>query len=677
MNSNSDCGSSVDGGIDEGDDKFLADSLRHPSTKKANKRGVSFFKRGLRRSQLVDPDDVEARFGPQNLAPQLSSYSLSESNDDGDKGCDDAHVNTATRQFQEIGSRMKSALNFLRNEGGAAKLKSSWRQSRKRRSETSIPELINIPRAQGGAAAGTKPPMSYRTAESERAERDVCRARYDSLTSKLLEASRKDNFCDVEITGKSEARAGANKFLLACHSSVFEEMFYPKDPKAETKSANSSILSRRTVHVDFATQSTIEAAIHFCAATVLPSEVENKTSEANIRTVSQLHMFSQMFKFPLLSDAAYQTARRLINKTPSLACAAFDECNTMRLKADSENNWGLTTEKHSHYYDDLRAYALDFLRESPMKTALGKDLGAQFLSPSSIEAVVCDQLMDVDEYTIWRILDVWTSKGPGTEDDKISTARPLVSHIQLELIDPIQLNYQVKKCSYVNPSDVEEAIQKIELMLENESPDEEERVIVEGAGDKRVNGVYILADDDIGLKTDEAMFVKQGDEHEFGLFCWGDMWGISNCTDYSNLLYTCEMSIRKGHSNRRPPKWGWKCVGGMEGVPQCTWKPSKKDEDKVLSSSVIAPALSKHNQEKAKEPSDYAGRESLTLEQMMALPEDDDHGQHNYASFPKDFDAMANLPVDEGHEDEEGGYDINYQSAEVPVQLTWFQKDLK
>ena len=100
-------------------------------------------------------------------------------------------------------------------------------------------------------------------------------------------------------------------------------------------------------------------------------------------------------------------------------------------------------------------------------------------------------------------------------------------------------------------------------MLKNEPPDGKERVIVEGAGDDRVNGVYILADDEAGLKTDEVMFLKEGGDDfssDFGLYCSDGTWNISNCATPFNVMYSCAVLHQKGHSWQKPPMWGWKCA---------------------------------------------------------------------------------------------------------------------
>lgn len=172
--------------------------------------------------------------------------------------------------------------------------------------------------------------------------------------------------------------------------------------------------------------------------------------------------------------------------------------------------------------------------------------------------------------TAGKVLNLWVKRARGMEEDKIACARSAVSHINLVYIDPIHLKHVVSKCGFVEQNDVNAALEEIDLMSENESPDDKERVIVEGAGDDSVNGIYVLVDDEIGLNANEVMFLKEvNGENDclssgFGLYRWEMTWGISSCADYSNLLYSCTVDLHKGHSLQKPPKWGWKCRGGPE-----------------------------------------------------------------------------------------------------------------
>jgi len=631
-----------------------------------------------------------------NLVPSPRSNS---SNDDEDRQrSGDVTATQPTQQpppFHEVGSRMKAAFGRLRRGNGKAeKLEAIRRTSRKKRNseasiQISLQGLIDSEHSKveqrensNGSGSGEYPMgyMQLRAANLTSSDANASCAEETSLSAKLLEVAGRGNFCDVEITGKNNIVVRAPSFLLACQSAVFEEIFYPK----EGSKANYPIVSPsdpRKVRIEFADESTIKGAIHFCATLELLPELEHESYEADVRALCQLHLFAKLFKVLPLINATYRAARRAMNKKPPLACAAFDECNVLSEKAESQNYWGLNMV--SQKYDDLKAYALDFLRESAAETMMGLPPGVKFLSSTSMGEIIRDQEIGVDEYTMWSILNLWVKRGPGTKEDKIAHAKALTSHIQLLLIDPAQLKSQIKKCGFVEPDDVEKALEEIELMLENDSPDDKERVIVEGAGDGRVNGVYVLAEDEVGLKGDEVMFLKEADEGEggvgycadFGLCLWGEKWGISSSAEYFNLLYYCELCLRKGHSKRKPPKWGWKCEGGPENAPTCTWKPGKEERNADATKLGVAPSLSAHKNEKGGAISmmnsnthascGHALQASMTLSQMISLPEDKDYAESDsrYASAPKDLDAMMHLAVDEGHDDEEAGYNVNYLSA--------------
>ncbi|KAL7535554.1 hypothetical protein ACHAWF_005203 [Thalassiosira exigua] len=531
----------------------------------------SFFMRGLRRQLALGGDLKDS----STSLPSVPTSQLAPSNTSEPSPSQSAET-PPSLPLQEIGSRMKAVLSSHGRSGRASKLKSKQRMSRRMRN--SDPNIVQAQKIVEECSRGADTPMGYMQLRAagllpNQPQTSDSSISVNPITNKLLEVTQKDNFCDAEITGKGNAMVKAPSFVLALHSVVFEEIFYPMD---ESKLATYGIVSLsdpRKVHIEFASQSTISAAVHYCAAQELPPGIDvvssgrDETNEANIRTISQLHFFAQLFKIPSLSNATYQTARRLVNKTPSLACAAFDECVVVLRNAESKNCWGLSMQRS---YDDLRTYILEFLRESPANTMMGREEGVLLLSPASIEAIICDQDINSDEYDMWRLLNAWVKGAPGVEDDKLATARSLMANIDLTFIDYDKLKYQVKKCGFVDPSDVEEALKQIEFLLENESPDDKERVIVEGAGDDTVNGIYCLADEDIGLKKDEVMFIKEGDQNggfgsgDFGLFRWGDVWGIANCMDYFNVLYSCEVMRHKGHSLQKPPKWGWKCVGGAE-----------------------------------------------------------------------------------------------------------------
>lgn len=274
-------------------------------------------------------------------------------------------------------------------------------------------------------------------------------------------------------------------------------------------------------------------------------------------------------------------------------------------------------------------HAFRYLRDSPLTTLLAG--GTEFLGKASIEAVICDQDMDVDEHTMFHILNTWVKQDC---DINLEHGRALVSNINLPYIKVDFLNNVVRKCGFVDSSDVDAAILHIEEMLANQSPDEKEHVAVEGAGDAKINGIYVRMDEDIGLGGEEVVFVKEASEDDFGpdygLYLLRSTWSITSCVDYSNILYSCEHP--PASPLHKPPKTGWKVVGGMEPAPVCTWNSSKHDNHQSASGAYIAPNLADVGSMNHKRVGDVAngdhdeGRaKRLTLRTMCALPTDDDY----------------------------------------------------
>lgn len=457
----------------------------------------------------------------------------------------------------------------------------------------------------------------------------------DSLSSVILESLSKKSLCDVEIIGKDGVPVESPSYLLAAHSEVFQEMFYSdsNDTAAETKLSGyvggdkkSSSLHR--VVLAFATWDAIEAAVHFLATHSLPGGLENEANEFNIRSMCQIHLIGRLFKITSLVNQAYRTARLFMNKMPRLVCAAFDECNV---------STKLLSPKYclSSSLDELKAYTLYYMRESPLTTLLSG--GTVFLNAESIEAIICDQDMDVDEHTMFNVLSTWVKQ----DEDNVETGKTLVSNINLSYIKTDYLKHVVKKCSFVDLSDVEVALKEIEEMLANQSPDEKEHVLVEGAGKDEVNGIYVRMEEDIGLGGEEVMFIKEAQEDEYfpdyGLYLLRSTWSITSCVDYSNILYSCE--VEEGATSRRhqAPKHGWETIGGGDPPPICTWNPSK-DDAKTPGKVYVAPNLTGSGTNNIKGLSSYT---------------DIANGDHDDGCKRLSLMSMLNLPTDEGHEDDD------------------------
>ena len=283
-------------------------------------------------------------------------------------------------------------------------------------------------------------------------------------------------------------------------------------------------------------------------------------------------------------------------------------------------------------------FDISFLRNSPLSTLMGG--GIAFLGRGSIEGVISDQEMDVDELTMFSILNTWVKHDKG----RIETGKLLVLNIRLAYIKPDYLNNVVRKCGFVESSAVDVALREIDKMLANDSPDKKEHVLVEGAGDHGINGIYVRTEEDIGLGSDEVMFVKEAGEGEYiqdyGLYRRRSTWAITSCSDHSNILYSCEVPDGDPSALYRAPNSGWEAADGGP-APTCTWNPSKENL-KTAAGGYVAPNLvgtrEKSIEDINRGDHDDGVSRRYSLHTMLMLPSDEGHDKLDYHD---DLDASC------------------------------------
>ena len=484
-------------------------------------------------------------------------------------------------------------------------------------------------------------------------------SRSSALASILLHGLKKDHLCDVTVIGKDGLSVKAPSFLLCSHSKVFEGMFSSTKKAASQDTddisnydsehfvdASEHLTSEHlaseikkdadgayTVNISFASKEAILTVLHFMASHELPENRTADSSEANIRTLTQINVFALYFKMPHLSDEVYRLVRVLVNKTGRLASAVFDECSKSMKFA------GMA---HVFKTNELMAYVFESIREKPEEFLIVG--GLQYLCTESIQKIICDQEIDVDEITMFHILFTWIREGPGEREDRLRIAKSLVSNIQLTLIDVKYLNTRVRYSGFVEASAVDDAIDKIEEHRANLSPEEQEHVLVTGAGTESVNGIYVRVEEDIGLEGDEAVFVKEAPEDmiasDYGLYLWKDSWAISPCVDYSRVLYSCYAENKRGWERLRPSSNDWTTVDGASPAPTCEWNAGANASDGK--EQYIAPRLSANSGSLNMNvrdlecslnditDGDYAGAKEFSLDDMMNLPTDEDFEGSDY-----------------------------------------------
>jgi len=474
----------------------------------------------------------------------------------------------------------------------------------------------------------------------------------NALSSVLLEGLKKPHLCDVAMIGNDGKTTRAPSFLLCTHSRVIEDMMLSdktrsasldvdgtssddhdhfedaQDTMIEGEEAYLDSDGTLTIRVSFADQGAIQTALHFMASHELPTKRTGDSSEENIRTLTQVYAFAKFYSIAILDHEVHRTLKILVNKTGRLASAVFDECSKSMKLAGNEDKFKR---------NELKDFVFDSIREKPDEFLIVG--GLKYLSPESIEKIICDQEIDVDEITMFHILFTWIREGPGEREDRLKVAKSLVSNIQLTLMDVKYLNTRVRHSGFVEASDVNDAIKKIEDHLANLSPEEQEHVLVSGAGTEAVNGIYVRMEEDIGLEDEEAVFIKEASEDDFGgdygLYLWRDQWAISPSIDYSNVLYCRHAEDKRGWNRLRPAADKWITESGISPAPTCQWN-AGKDESKG-NARYEAPRLTASVQQKKLNNSisditdgDHAQAREISLDDMLNLPTDQDFDCDDY-----------------------------------------------
>jgi len=340
------------------------------------------------------------------------------------------------------------------------------------------------------------------------------------------------------------------------------------------------------------------------------------------RNLAQLDHLAHVYKFGALGEVTYRALRKLINRRAVLACAIFDE---------------LSYREGAGAVDSIKRYALDSMREMPCDTLLGG--GVQWMKEESVEAIMMDQDMDVDELYMFKILKAWVLADGGADSGgRLKVAQRLSEHIELKFIDPELLVSEVKASEIFTEKEIVEAVRLIKDSLANRDPCEMERVLVEGAGTEIVNGIYCRVEGELGVSQEEILFVKEADDgySDVGLYLWGTRWHIAMCADYSNCFYSCEDPPNKSATTELVPTNNWGVLyGGMDPPPYCTYLPNTRMgrlSNCSLGKNLLAPNLEEMMDptiaEKRrsgyfdKRTDDVIEKRTMTLEQMMHLPED-------------------------------------------------------
>jgi hypothetical protein len=446
----------------------------------------------------------------------------------------------------------------------------------------------------------------------------------DTVNRNSLSLSSTGQLMDVTLVGKDDGLSGirASRALLATDSFILEDIFFKNREWKEYNAMES------TLKFEYATNDVLRALVYHNFNDKLPTDFDSTSpTDIVVRKLAQLYHVAYTYKFHDLAEDTNGALRKLINTRVVLACAAFDE---------------LSYQHGTGTVDSIKRYALDSIRDMPMDTLLAG--GLQWMKEESVEAIILDEEMDVDEFYRFKILSVWANSivvddnaGGEVKEDRTIAASRLAKHIELKFIDTDLLLSQVQDSGYFDVNTINDAVKARRDSLAN-SMYEKECVLVEGAGSDIVNGIYCRENDEVGVGEEEILFVKEADDgySDIGLYLYGTTWHIAMCADYSNSFYTCQDPLIKSNLDQDlVPSNQWVVMDGAVGpAPYCTYRRNAEMQGKRMRRSSLAPNLEEmidptivekrrsHCFDKTK--GDVAEKRTMTLEQMMNLPVDQD-----------------------------------------------------
>ena len=364
----------------------------------------------------------------------------------------------------------------------------------------------------------------------------------------LIIAMEKDHLMDVTLCGKDGVQVKASRYVLACRNEALQLLLYEQDPPAAS------------INLGNYNYDTLNALVVYCfTGTLTKSPISHETADA-ARGLVRLADLARVYDFRVLYDEAYQMARTWMNRKPPLACAFYDEASGAKVK-------------------DFEMYALQTIEDVPMESLLGTEKGIQYLSHERLGPILSHREMKVDEMTVFWMLKRWVEH-QGQNAESMEIAKQHASKINLKFIEATELRTAIKFSGFFDDEAIDEAIMYQAMMASksgtsfsqlrrqgNLNDENLERVVVTGAGNEIVNGTYYRVIEE----RDESsiLFTKEGNGglEVFGLYLWGNQWGIASEIDLSNTYYHCERSL-----GDHVPEKGWNTGEmGQPPSPICTW----------------------------------------------------------------------------------------------------------
>lgn len=352
-----------------------------------------------------------------------------------------------------------------------------------------------------------QPPSSFETTSR-------CRDRNHPLVKALVAALQKEHMLDVTLVGREGVQVRASRYVLACRCEKLEKKLYHSGTHPQVE----------LVHLGDYTDKVLRGFVEYCFTGELVEFSSGDWSPSTVTDVIELFRMAQDYCFRLLKNEVYQLARKVMNCRPPLATLFYNDAAS-----------------------DIQSYARQTLLECSREALFADESFVDRLSAERIEGLVGD----LEELDAIKLCAKWMATTDAANATEV--ARRLASTIdltELHMTDNVQTI--LKESGLFDDDTIRQATKSACKAKERMNVD---RVLVEGAGEESVNGIYYRSDED----EEECMYVK--DCGTMGLHCWNNRWHIGRTYDLSHSLYiSTPMGWRSVLTEHDPP-------------PDCTWMP--------------------------------------------------------------------------------------------------------
>lgn len=375
----------------------------------------------------------------------------------------------------------------------------------------------------------------------------------EPLQARLMACLKNTKVADVHLVGDDGVQIPALRCVLSCTSPVFEVMLYGEFSESK-KSA---------IPIAGANSNVLQNLVDYCCSDTLSLTL---TEGDALRAVSESIMLAELgdkYQIPGLESAVSGCLRQWIEKDPPLACVVFDVC-------------------HAEATPEVRDLAWQVILERPHAALQpnGTHLhgGITSLSHAKLQELFqgARQIRARPLYMFERLLDWYLSKLAIEDEDKEQVAqicREAAGHIHLAAIDPRDLQQVVNKAPFIDKEDVMNAFMEQAMLAQKFGLDfsvayrhgdqpQCRRVLVEGAGVERINGIYLQDETPITALIQQQFTKRIADEQIFLVQGREDgLWFICDPTQY---YYHCK-------SPHVMPSTGWIVVSdhGVPPAPTC------------------------------------------------------------------------------------------------------------